>query len=147
MVLHPPQETFVQDPEMVVLPQESSSDEDTPSRRNVVGRQNKAYLQEMRNAHAEGRRARHVIHMDALGEIIDQKSLWQRAVRALARTELDWKIKSYKQHPEAWTYICKNIQRELNRMFVFVSTPVKQGYLEKYLSITITKDRYEWRKH
>lgn len=141
-----PREELVQDTQMVVLPQDSSSDDDIPSRRNVVRRQNRAYLQEMRNAHAEGRRARHVIQTDALGDIIDQKSLWHRAVRSLARTELDWKIKSYKQHPEAWSYITKNIQRELNRMFIFVSTPVKEGYLEKYLSITITKDRYEWRK-
>lgn len=140
-------DTFVQDPEMVVVPVDNSSDEDIPSKRNIVRRQNRAYLQEMRNVHAEGRRARHVVHTDALGEIIDQKSLWHRAVRALARTELDWKIKSYKQHPEAWSYITKNIQKELNKMFVFVSTPVKEGYLEKYLSITISKDCYEWRKH
>lgn len=31
-------------------------------------------------------------------------------------------------------------------MFVFVPKAVKTGYLEKYFSITITKDRYEWRK-
>lgn len=31
-------------------------------------------------------------------------------------------------------------------MFVYVLNPVKPGYLEKYLSITITKDCYEWRK-
>lgn len=137
---------YVPNQDMVTLPIDDISDDEIPSRRNAIRRQNREYLLEMRNAHAEGRRAKHVIHTNSLGDIVDQKSLWHRAVRALGRTELDWKIKSYRQHPEAWSYICKNIQRELNIMFVFVPKPVKPGYLEKYLSITITKDRYEWRK-
>lgn len=140
-------EEFIHRPEMVALPHASSSDDELPSRRTVVRRQNCAYLQEMRNAHAEGRRARHIIHTDALGNIIDQKSQWHRAVRAVSRTELDWKIKSYKDHPEAWSYIIENIQRELNSTFVYVEKPLRVGYLEKYLSIAISRDRYNWRKH
>lgn len=89
--------------DMVGLPIEDNLDEEMPLRRNVVRRRNMEYLLEMRNTHAEGRRAKHVIHTNSVSEIIDQKSLWHRAVRALGRTELDWKIKSYRLHPEAWS--------------------------------------------
>ena len=47
----------------------------------------------------------------------------------------------------AWSIVLANIERELNRMFVFQETEVMPGYLEKYLKDSLAKDRHKWRKH
>lgn len=133
--------------EKVPLLGDSSSDDEVPSKRNLVRRQNRAYLKEMKNAHADGRKPRHIIHTDLLGKIIEHKSAWHRAVKAIGRTEIDWSIKSYRERPDAWDYIIRNIQRALNETFVFEQTPVEEGYLEKYSSGTISKSRCRWRSH
>lgn len=133
--------------EKVLLPGESTSEDELLSKRNIVRRQNRAYLKEMRNAHADGRKPRHVIHTDSFGKILEHKSTWHRAVKAIGRTEIDWSIKSYRERPHVWEYIIKNIQRALNETFVFENTAVAEGYLEKYLSGTISKSRSRWRSH
>jgi hypothetical protein len=56
---------------MVSLPQEESSDSDQPnSKRSSARRAHAAYLSEMKNAHTEGRRARHIIQTNEQGIII-----------------------------------------------------------------------------
>jgi hypothetical protein len=133
---------------MVSLPQEESSDSDQPnSRRSSTRRAHAAYLSEMKNAHTEGRRARHIIQTNEQGIIIGLRTKWHGAVKALARREIDFKLRNYNDHPMAWSIVLANIQRELNRMFVFQETEVMPGYLEKYLKDSLAKDRHKWRKH
>ena len=133
---------------MVSLPQEESSDSDQPnSRRGSARRAHAAYLSEMKNAHTEGRRARHIIQTNEQSIIIGLRTKWHGAVKALARREIDFRLRNYNDHPMAWSIVMANIQRELNRMFVFQETEVMPGYLEKYLKDSLAKDRHKWCKH
>jgi hypothetical protein len=68
-------------------------------------------------------------------------------VKALARREIDYKLRNYNESPMACGIVVSNIQKELNKMFVFEETEVTPGYLEKYLKESLPKDRQKWQKH
>jgi hypothetical protein len=134
---------------MMRLPQEddSSDDDQRSNQQNKSRRVHAAYLSEMKNAHSEGRPAHHIIQTSEQGVILGLRTKWHGAVKSLARREIDYKLKNYNDHPLAWSIVVGKIQSELNKMFIFEHTEVAEGYLEKYLKDSLTKDRHTWRKH
>jgi hypothetical protein len=134
---------------MVPLPQDvnPSELEQFSGQRKQNHQVHNAYLYEMKNAHAEGREAKHVVRTNEQGIIIGLHSKWHGAVKALAKREIDYKLRNYNEHPLSWTIVFNNIQNQLNKMFIFEHTEVAEGYMEKYLKHSHSKEQHKWHKH
>jgi hypothetical protein len=73
-----------------LLQEESSNSYQSNSRQSSARRAHTAYLLEMKNAHTERRRARHIIQTNEQGIIIGLRTKWHGVVKALARREIDF---------------------------------------------------------
>lgn len=105
----------------------------------------KAY-QAIRDAHAQGIKAKYLITTSPDGEILSGKLKWCAAVRTSAFRTLDFKIREYKKHSHHWNWAIERIEKEVDDHFAYTH-PLRKGSIQEYVRDHVIKDRHKFKKH